>query len=84
MYGTGIIYNMEQQSYDRLYVICITRIGSTGPRVVCYWNTSEVKGRKVEIHYERENKRNQSNNTIQQTKWRRLNRKKRNTKILIK
>ena len=34
---------MEQQSYDRIYVIWITRIGSTGPRVVCYWNTSEVK-----------------------------------------
>ena len=55
---------MKQQSYDRIYVIWITRIGSTGPRVVCYWNTSEVKGRKVEIHYERENKENQSSNAI--------------------
>ena len=26
---------MELQSYDRMYVIWITRIGSIGPRVVC-------------------------------------------------
>ena len=29
---------------------------STGPRVVCYWNTSEVKDGKLKIHYERQNK----------------------------
>ena len=26
------------------------RIGSTQPRVVCYWNTSEVKVGKLKIH----------------------------------
>ena len=36
-----------------------------------------MKDRKLKIHYERENKGNQSNNAIQQTKQR-LNRKKRN------
>ena len=43
------------------------RIGSTQPRVVCYWNTSEVKEEKLKIHHERENKENQSNNAIKQT-----------------
>ena len=38
---------MEQQSYDRIYVVWITRIGSTGPQVVWYWNTSKVKGGKI-------------------------------------
>ena len=71
---------VEQQSYDRIYVAWITRIENTGPRVVCYWNTSEVKDGKLKIHYERENKENQSNNAIKQTKWRKLNRKKRNKK----
>ena len=52
--------------------------------VVCYWNTSEVKDRKLETHYERENKENQSNNAFFQTKWGRVNRNKWNTKILIK
>ena len=37
----------EQQSYDRKYMIWITRIGSTQPRVVCYWNISEVKEGKL-------------------------------------
>ena len=31
------------------------------------WNTSEVKGGKLKIHYEREHKENQSNNAIKQT-----------------
>ena len=57
---------LEQQSYIRIYVIWITRIGSTQPRVVYYWKTSEVKERKLKIHYERENKENQSNNVIKQ------------------
>ena len=48
-------------------MICITKIGSTRPRLVCYWNTSEVKEGKLKIHYERENKENQSNNEIKQT-----------------
>ena len=55
---------MEQQSYDRIYVIWITRIRSKGPRVVCFWNTSEVKDGKLKIYYERENKGNQSNKAI--------------------
>ena len=55
---------MEQQSYDRIYVIRIRRIGGTGPRVVCYWNTSEMKDRKLKIHCERESKENQSKNVI--------------------
>ena len=58
---------MEQQSYNRIYVIWITRKGSTGPRVVCHWNTSEVKDGKLKILCERtreQNKGNQSNNAI--------------------
>ena len=55
---------VEQQSYDRIYVIWITRVVSTQPRVVHYWNTSEVKEGKLKIHYERENKENESNNAI--------------------
>ena len=55
---------MEQQSYDRIYVIWITRIGSIGPRVVCYLNTNEVKDGKLKIHYERENKGKQSDDAI--------------------
>ena len=58
---------LEEQYYDRIYIIWITRIGITWPRVVCYWNTSEVKVGKLKIHYERENKGNQSNNGIKQT-----------------
>ena len=27
---------------------------------MCYWSTSEVKDKKLKIHYERENKGNQS------------------------
>ena len=45
---------IEQQSYGRIYVIWIRRIGSTWPRVVCYWNTNKVKERKFKKHYERE------------------------------
>ena len=59
----------------------MTRTGSTQPRVVCYWNTSE--GRKIKTHYERENKENQSNNAIRQSKRRKLNRSE-IKKILIK
>ena len=55
---------MEQQSYDSIYVIWITRIGSIGPRVVCYWNTDEVKDGKLKIHYEKENRGIQSNNAF--------------------
>ena len=55
---------MEQHSYDRIYMIWIARTGSIGPRLVCYWNISEVKDGKLKIHYERENKGNQSNNAI--------------------
>ena len=66
------------------YVIWLTRIGSTRPLVVWYWDKSDVKEGKLKIHYERENKGNQSNNAIKQTKQRKLNRKKRNLKILIK
>ena len=46
-------------------MIWITRTESTRPRVVCYWNMSEVKEGKLE--YETENKENQSNNAIKQT-----------------
>ena len=45
----------------------MTRIGSTLPTVVCYWNRNEVKEGKLNIHYERENKENQSNSAIKQT-----------------
>ena len=68
MHGTTITYNNTgTQSCDKVYVIRITRIGSMWPRVVCYWNTSEAKEGKLKIHYERENKENQSNNAIKQT-----------------
>ena len=50
---------LEHQSYDRIYVIWIT-IGSTQPRVVCYWNTSKVKVGKLKIHYEIKTKENQT------------------------
>ena len=43
----------EQQSYDRKYMIWITRIGSTQPRVGCYWNTSEVKQGKLNTLWKR-------------------------------
>ena len=43
-----------------------------------------MKDSKLTIHYERENKGNQSNNAILPAKGRRLIRKKRNAKILIK
>ena len=59
---------MEQQSYDRIYVILITRIGCIGPRVVCYWNTSEVRDRKLKIHYEREGKSVKQCNLTNQVK----------------
>ena len=45
LYETAIV--IEQKSYDRIYVVWITRIGSTGPQVVWYWNTSKVKGGKI-------------------------------------
>ena len=51
---------MEQQSYDRIYVVRITKTGSTGHRVVFFWNTSEVKDSKLKMHYEREKKGNQT------------------------
>ena len=56
---------MEQQSYDKKYMIWITRIESTWPRVVCYWNMSEVKEGKLKYNM-KENKENQSNNAIKQ------------------
>ena len=40
----------------------------TGPRVLCYLNTSEVKNGKLRVLYGRENKRNQSNNLTNQVK----------------
>ena len=54
---------LEQQSYGRIYMIGITRIGSTWPRVVCYWSTSEVKEGKLKYNM-KENKENQSNSAI--------------------
>ena len=59
---------LEQQWYDIYYMIWITRIGSTRPRVVCYWNTSEVKEGKLKIQYGGENKENHSNNAIKEIK----------------
>ena len=34
---------LEQQLYNKKYMSWITRIESTQSRVVCYWNTREVK-----------------------------------------
>ena len=65
-----------------IYMVCITRMGSIGLRLVCQWNTSEVKDSKLKIHYEKENKGKPIKNAIQTAKRRRLNRKKRNTEIL--
>ena len=45
---------LEEQYYDRIYIIWITRIGITWPRVVCYSNTSVVKEGKFKIHWKRE------------------------------
>ena len=45
-------------------MIWITRIESSRSRVVCYWNTGEVKEGKLK--YNRENKENRSKNAIKQ------------------
>ena len=51
---------------------------------MCYWNTSEVKDGKLKIHYEREDKENQSHNVIKETRQMKLNKKKTNKKIVEK
>ena len=67
----------EQQSYDRIYVIWILRIGSTGPWVVCYWNISEVKEAKLKYTMkERTRKTSQTMQLNKQIRWRKLNRTK--------
>ena len=75
---------MEQQSYDSIYVIWVTRVGSTQPRVVHYWNTSEATEWKLKIHYERENKENPSNNAIKETNEMENTKQKRNKEMLVK
>ena len=70
---------MEQQSYDRMYVIWITKIGGTVPRIVCYWNTSEVKDGKLKLLNEREQgkpvKQCDSTNQVKKTKEEKLKKK---------
>ena len=64
-------------------MIWITRIGSTQPRVVCYWNISEVKEGKLKYTMkERTKKTSQTMQLNTQIKQGKLNRKKRykNTK----
>ena len=57
-------------------MIRIKKLRIKRPRVVCCWNSSEVK--EIKMQYERENKQNQSNNEIKQE--RKLNGSKRNLK----
>ena len=65
MYGTAIIYNNNGATIISQNLCDLNnKIGSTGPIVAYYWKTSEVKARKLKIHYEKENKGNQSNNSI--------------------
>ena len=47
-------------------------------------HTSEVKGRKLKIHYETENKENQANNATKQTNTMKKTKQKEEKKILIK
>ena len=57
---------LEQQSYDKKYMIWIKRIESKRPRLVLLeYKWSEI--RRVKMQYERENKENQPNNAIKQT-----------------
>ena len=64
-------------------MIWIKRIENKRPRVVCYWNMSEVKEEKLKWNMKgRSKKTSQSNNVIKQTtEQRKLNGKKRNKKI---
>ena len=65
-------------------MIWITRIESTQSRVVCYWNTSEVKEGKLSYNKERIRKTSQKIQLNSEVKQRKLNRKKRNKNTLIK
>ena len=55
LYGTAIIYNSNGATIICQNLCDLDNKNSTGPRVVCYWNTSEVKDGKLKIHYERQN-----------------------------
>ena len=48
-------------------------IKSKRPRVVCFWNASEVK--EIKIQYEKKNKENLSDDENKQTKGRMRNKK---------
>ena len=65
-------------------MIWIRRLGSTWPRVLCNWNSSEVKEGILKIHYERENKENPSNNAIKETNEMENTKQKRNKEMLVK
>ena len=74
-----IYNNVEQQQYDKKYMIWIKRVESKQARVVCYWNMSEVKQEKLKCTMkERTRKTSQTMQLNKYVKWRKLNRKKRN------
>ena len=64
-------------------MIWITRIESTRSRVVCYWNTGEVKEGKLKYNKERIRKTSQTMQ-LNRNKMRKTKHKKEIEKILIK
>ena len=66
---------LKQQQYDKKYMIWMKRIESKRPRVVYYWNTSEVKEEKLKCNLkERMRKNSHTMQLNKHTKWRKLNR----------
>ena len=59
-------------------MIWITRVESTRSRVVCYWNTGEVKEGKLKYNKERIRKTSQTMQLNREIKQRKLNIRKRN------
>ena len=69
---------LEQQSYDKKYMIWITTIESTQSRIVCYQNTGEVKEGKLKCSKERIRKTSGTMQLNREIKQRKLNIRKRN------
>ena len=62
----------------------VTSTGSIRSRVVCYWSMSEVEEGKLKYSKERIRKTNQIIQLNREIKQGKLNRRKRNKKIVIK
>ena len=61
----------------------VTGIESTRSRVVCYWNTGEVKEGKLKYNTERIRKASRAMRLNREIKQRKLNIRKRNIKTQI-